>query len=124
MGVMGMNVLQASYALQYPPTPLPPPPTPAKSMPTTPKSPPQRRLAAFTPTVRDIFLWANPLCLFFVHPAVISSAPKGVLFKSIRVFATLNTVTDTALLHSKLYTSGQFICVLDFVVPWLSLPGL
>lgn len=50
MGVMGMNVLQASYALQYPPPSFPPAPTSANSMPATPKSPPQRRLAAFTPT--------------------------------------------------------------------------
>jgi len=50
LGVLGLNVLQASYALRYPPASLPPPPTPAKSTPATTKSPPQRRLGAFTPT--------------------------------------------------------------------------
>ncbi|GJE93215.1 hypothetical protein PsYK624_093740 [Phanerochaete sordida] len=50
LGVLSLNVLQASYALHYPPAALPPPPTPAKSAPGTPKSPPQRRLGSFTPS--------------------------------------------------------------------------
>ncbi|EKM50056.1 uncharacterized protein PHACADRAFT_264558 [Phanerochaete carnosa HHB-10118-sp] len=52
LGILGLNVLQASYALRFPPAPLFSVPTPAKSTPATPKSLPQRRLGAFTPTVR------------------------------------------------------------------------
>lgn len=53
MGVFSLNILQASYALQFPPASLPPPPpTPARSIPSTPTSPPPRRLAAFASSVR------------------------------------------------------------------------
>ncbi len=55
MSVLAFNFLQASYALKYPPAPLPPPSTPAKpkAVPVTPQanSVSQRRLA-ITPNVR------------------------------------------------------------------------
>ena len=51
--ILGANLLQASYALQYPPTPHPPlsAGTPRKPVPQSPAGSP-RRFKGFTPTVR------------------------------------------------------------------------
>ena len=75
--MLAVNVLQASYALRYPRTPLPPPPSPAKHPKNTPLSPPARqwRLQGLTPTVRD-FRFTSCMSPPGDHLCVVQSTPQ------------------------------------------------